>query len=257
MSPLADLQRQVAGAILGGGPSDMPALAPSPISAGAAFAVHRDTVLSGLAGALRLTFPTVGALVGVAFFDQMALAFVAEQPPRRANLAAYGEGFPDFINRYPHAASLTYLGDVARLDLAVAQALGKPDKDIRREVVLDEAIRLSLPVSLTAFALHSPADLIRDGVEAEDDQALAAINLSSRPRWFAVWRDGRAASVQPLNPAAGLFLHAVLAGAGADAALEAATTDTGPAAALLVLQTEVFAARFAQIIQAPPEEIQP
>jgi hypothetical protein len=247
----------MAGAILGGGHADMPALASSLIPASAAFTVHRDTVLGGLANALRLTFPTVDALVGEAFFDQTASAFVAEQPPRRANLSAYGEGFPAFIDGYPHAAALAYLADVARLDLAVAQALAKPDIDIRRQLALDAAVHLSLPVSLTVLVLNSPADLIRDGVEADDDLALGAIDLSAGPRWFAVWRAGRAATVQTLSPAAGRFLAAIQAGANADDALAAATADAEPAVALQAIQTEVFAARFAQIIQTSPEEAQP
>ena len=256
MSPLADLQRQVAGAILDGEHVDMPALAPSPIPAEAAFAVHRDTALGALASALRLTFPTVDTLVGEAFFDQMASAFVAEQPPRRANLSTYGQAFPVFIPRYPHAASLAYLGDVARLDLSIAQALMAPDTDSRFQIALDATVQLSLPVSLTVLSLQSPADLIRDGLEADDDQALAAIDLSA-PRRLAVWRSGRAAVVQPLSPAAGLFLSAVLSGDGVEAGLEAAAAVADPTAALQVIQAEVFAARFAQIIQIPPEEAQP
>jgi hypothetical protein len=257
MPPLADLQRQMAGAILSGEHSDMPALAPSPIPAEAAFAVHRNTVLGGLANALRLTFPTVDALVGEAFFDQMASAFVVQQPPRRANLSAYGEGFAAFIEDYPHAASLAYLGDVARLDLAVAQALVKPDLDLRRQFDLDAAVRLSLPVSLTVLALNSPTDLIRSGVEADDDEALAAIDLTTAPRWFAVWRAGRAAAVQTLSPPAGQFLAAILTGFSAEDALDAATNDAGPIVALRAIQTEVFTARFAQIIQTRPKDPQP
>jgi Putative DNA-binding domain len=247
----------MANAILGGGHADMPALAASAIPAGAAFAVHRDTALSGLSGALRLTFPTTDALVGEAFFDQMALAFAAEQPPRHAALSAYGEGFPAFVDRYPHTAALTYIGDVARLDWAISQALTKPDTDARTEIALDAAVRLSLPASLEVIALRYPADLIRDGVEADDDEALAAIDLFARPRWFAVWRAGRTAAVLPLSPPAGRFLAALLGGAGAEDALAAATIAAEPAAALQAIQAEVFASRFARIIQTPPEETQP
>jgi len=257
VSPLAELQRRMAGAILGGELDAMPALAPSPIPVGDAFAVHRDTVLGGLTGALRLTFPTVAALVGEAFFDQMASAFVAAQPPHRANLSAYGEGLPAFIGTYPHAASLAYLGDVARLDLAVSMALTKPDADVRRQIALNASVSLSLPVSLTVLALHSPAELIRDGVEADDDEVLAAIDLSTEARWLAVWRAGRTASVLPLSPPAGLFLAAILDGADAEKAVAAAAESVGPAIALQSIQTEVFAARFAQIIQTRLEDPQP
>lgn len=257
MPPLADLQRAMAGALLLGDATGMPPTAPAPVSAEAAHAVHRDTVLGGLANALRLTFPTVDALVGEAFFDRMASAFAVEQPPRRANLAAYGDGFPAFVESDPPAAALTYLGDVARLDQAVAAALMQPDAAVRVGFDLDAAVRLSLPASLTVLHLRSPADLIRDGVEADDDLALAAIDLAAAPRWLVVWRAGRTASVLTLSPPAGRFLSAILAGDGAEAALEAATAIAPPDAALQAIQAEVFAAQFAQIIQTPLEDALP
>ena len=245
----------MAGAILEGDPAAMPALAPSPIAAAAAFGVHRDTVMGGIASALRLTFPTVAALVGEAFFDQMAQAFAGVRPPRRANLSLYGDDLPAFIDDYPHAAALAYLGDVCRLDLAVSRTLLKADEYVRRQIALDAAVSLALPVSLSVLALQSPADLIRDGVEADDAQALAAIDLAPAPRWLAVWRAGRTASVLLLSPPAGRFLAAVAEGSDAEAALAACASD--PIAALSALQAEVFAGPFAQIIQTPPQDLQP
>jgi hypothetical protein len=257
MPPLADLQRQMAGAILDGCCNDMSALAASPIGAANAFAVHRDTVLGGLVSALRLTFPTIAVLVGEAFFDQAAGRFARQQPPTRANLATYGEDFPAFLEQDPHAAALTYLGDVARLDLAVARTLAGPDAYVRREMALDPQVRLSLPAALTLLMLRSPADLIRDGVEANDDEALGAIDLGATPRWLAVWRSGRVAVVQPLSLPAGRFLAAVLAGASAEGALAAAIAEDEPAAILPAIQSEVFAGRFARIIQTQIEEALP
>src|SRR6185369_3807043 len=40
-------------------------------------------------------------------------------PPREPSLAAYGAGFPAFLESDPRAQSLVYLGDVARLDWAL------------------------------------------------------------------------------------------------------------------------------------------
>ncbi len=249
MPPLAELQRRVAAAILAEDLAGMPALAAAPVPAADAFAVHCGTVHGGVTSALRLSFPTVDALVGEAFFDQMARAFVVEQPPRRANLSDYGGGLPDFVRAYPHAEGLPYLADVARLDLAVAAALLSPDLDVRRIFPIEPAVSLSLPVSFKVLSLSYPADLIRAGLEAEDDAALATIDLGSGPRHLAVWRSGRAASVRLLSPPAGAFLAALVEGAGPDQALDAATASPDPAAALQAIQTEVFAASFTQIIQ--------
>lgn len=246
---LAELQQRMARAILAGDLDALPPVRRGPIPAKDAFAVHRDTVLGALCSALRLSFPTADVLVGEGFFDQAALAYVAEQPPRRARLSAYGAGFPDFLDAYPPALDLAYLGDVARLDLAVCDALAAPDLGVRRRVAIDADVALALPVSLTALSLEFPADLIRAGLEAGDDRALAAIDLAPRPRAVAVWRAGRQAAVRPLAPAAGAFLTEILGGASADEALAAVFAVHPPAAALQLIQTEVFAAPFAQVTQ--------
>jgi len=246
---LADLQRRMAGAILEGDDSAFSVLAPGPIPAAAAIDVHRGTVMGALGNALRLTFPTVDDLVGQDFFDQMATIFVAAQPPRQARLSAYGEGFPTFIETYPLAATLPYLADVARLDLAVGQALAKPDAGPRRHVTIDAAVSLALPFSLAVLSLSHAADLIRAGLAAEDDQALAQIDLSPQARFVAVWRTGRQAAVRALSPPAGVFLAAILDGADADTALAAAFAVSAAPAALQAIQAEVFSAAFAQITQ--------
>jgi hypothetical protein len=217
------------------------------IPAEAAFEVHRNTVSSVLAKALRLTFPTVDTLVGQAFFNQAAEAFVAVHPPRQARLAAYGEGFPAFLEAYDLARSLVYLGDVARLDRAIDQALTAPPANVRRQVILDERVCLGLPLSLAVLALRFPADVIRAALDLGDDETLATIDLEPRRRFVAVWRDGRRAVVRPLGPSAGLFLGAILRGASADEALTAAFAADPPQDALRSIQTEVFAASFAHI----------
>lgn len=249
MPPLAELQQRMASAILTQDLARMPALVAGPVPAADAFAVYCGTVLGGVTTALRLTFPTVDALVGETFFDQMARACMADRPPRRANLSDYGSAFPDFVRTYPHAAALPYLADVALLDLAVAGALRSPDLDVRGVWAIEPAVGLSLPVALKVLSLNHPADLIRAGLEAEDDAALAAIDLNAGPRHVAVWRAGRAASVRALSPPAGAFLAALVDDAGPDEALAAATAFAEPDTALQAIQTEVFAASFTQIIQ--------
>ncbi|HEX4197431.1 MAG TPA: putative DNA-binding domain-containing protein [Caulobacteraceae bacterium] len=250
MPPLAELQRRMAMALLRGDGWD--AEAPPARRADAAFDVHRDTVLSVLSNALRLTFPTVDTLVGERFFNQAAHAYAAARPPRRARLSEYGETFPAFLGGYAPAQALTYLADVARLDMAVAGALFAPGSSVRRHVAIEDRIDLALPLSLTTLALRHPADLIRAAIEADDDQALAAIDLAPRQRRIAVWRDGRTAVVQPLSLAPGQFLSAILDGDPAELALADVLAEAAaPQAALTAIQTEVFAARFAQITHTP------
>lgn len=80
------------------------------------FAVYRNNVTVSLVDALAATFPVVVELVGEDFFRAAARVFVAAQPPRSPMLARYGDAFPDFLDGFPPAAGLPYLGDVARLE---------------------------------------------------------------------------------------------------------------------------------------------
>jgi hypothetical protein len=247
MPPLAELQRGFVRALLDD-PSALPGrlFATGPVPAASALSVHRNTVLGALCRALALSCPTVRALVGQAFFERAALAFAAERPPRSPSLADYGDDFPEFLETWPPAAHLAFLTDAARLDLAIERTAAAPGLGAIFSV--DQAAALSLPVSLQVLALACPADLIRDAIDAGDEDALSAIDLAASPRWLALWRHGAGAAVRPLSPAAGLFLSDLLARRCVHAALDAAAQETSRKAALLAVQAEVFAAPFATVI---------
>ncbi len=88
----------------------------SPMAAQPAFAVYRNTVMSGCVDALRANFPSVVRLVGDVWFNGAASTHVRSQPPRDGRLLMYGEGFADFLAQFEPARELRYLPDVARLD---------------------------------------------------------------------------------------------------------------------------------------------
>jgi hypothetical protein len=60
--------------------------------------IYRNTFMSGVTKALRLTYPAVHRLVGADFFEGAAARFIAQQPPRAAYLDAYGAEFPGPFN---------------------------------------------------------------------------------------------------------------------------------------------------------------
>ena len=257
MPALAELQALFARGLLDD-PDALPAglFAPGPVPAAAALRVHRNTVFGALAQALALTYPTVAALVGEAFFDGGVAAYAAATPPVEARLAAYGGGFPDFLEAWPPAAGLPCLGDVARFDLAIDRCASAPR--LQRLLPLERAVVLSLPVSLVVLELGHPADRIRDAVEAGDDAALAAADLvAPSPCWIAVWRGEGGATARRLGPPAGLFLAELLAGGGADAALARACEAAAVETALLAIQAEVFAAPFAAVLPSPIQDLAP
>ena len=119
MPPLAELQRQFARAVMTG--EALAGLFAGP--AAEALSVHRDTIMAAMVNALRISYPTVDVLVGEEFFDQACRVFADTHLPGTASLAAYGEGFADFLAGFAPAATLAYLPDVARLDRAVEAAL--------------------------------------------------------------------------------------------------------------------------------------
>lgn len=91
------------------------------------FAVYRNNVTVSLIDALAATYPVLQALVGEEFFRAMAKEFVQANPPHSRIMAFYGLGFADFVAAFPPAASVPYLGDVARLEMARVQAYHAAD----------------------------------------------------------------------------------------------------------------------------------
>ena len=239
MSDLAAQQGAMAQGLLTGryGPLESQVLA-GLIAPSEALAIHRNTALHGLVNALRISFPTIDALVGEAFFDQAALAFVEEHPPSGVWLAAYGRGFVDFLGAYEFAADLPYLADVARLDFAIeavaSEALGRDGLQFD----LGEAV-LTLDASLRVIALDHPALAIREALETDED-ALRAIDVTPRRHALVLWRAAGGAAIRPLSPLPAAFLQALLSGGDIDSVLAGGGD-------VCALQSEVFAAPFARI----------
>ncbi|WP_374570551.1 putative DNA-binding domain-containing protein [Phenylobacterium sp.] len=113
MSELAKFQDAFAKALRGDdalpGQRDVAAVA-------AGLRVYRNTTFKGMVDALAANFPTVRRLVGEDWFADCARLYAASSPPAIPPLLAYGEDFPSFLARFPSAAELAYLPDVALLD---------------------------------------------------------------------------------------------------------------------------------------------
>jgi hypothetical protein len=233
MSELALLQSRMAHGLIGGRYDALAgALRAGSIATDEALDIHRNTATGGLIKALRLSHPTVLALVGDAFFDQMAAAYVRTYPPTSPWLTGYGASFADVL-----AGDLPYLADVARLDFALeavaADALGIEGAGLD----LGDA-RLTLDRSLRLIALDYPAAAIRDAVE-DDPGALPAIDVAPRRHALALWRAPGGARLRAIGPLAEAFLSALLGGGDIEAALGDADPST--------LVADVFTAPFARL----------
>jgi len=243
MLPLAELQRGFARAVLAGDATGM-SIARGRVSPAAALQVHRNTIIGALVNALRLTYPSVDALVGESFFDQTAAAFAEHSPPATARLAGYGEGFGDFLAA--HVPSLPYLPDVARLDWAVDRALSCTAAT--RRMALDGCVALEWPISLVLLPLSWPADAIKAALG--DDIALQGIDMAPSSRWLLVWRSGRHAMTRAISAPAAAFMEAILSQRGSGEALAAAIALSADAPA--IIQSEIFAASFCTIVSGEP-----
>lgn len=239
MSELADLQADMARALLSGCYDAMAGrVRPGPLTAEESLAVHRNTALHGLVNALRLSCPTVDALVGEDFFDQAARAFVQAQPPASAWLTGYGDGFAAFLETYAPARDLPYLADVARFDFAIEAVGGEAVGLDGAALDLGEAV-LTLDGSLRLLELHYPAAAIRDAI-AEDEERLATLDMRPRRHVTALWRLPDGVGLGSLGPLSTAFLLAVTGGRDPSGLLT-------EAADLEALTAEVFTAPFARI----------
>jgi hypothetical protein len=81
--------------------------------------IYRNNTLITLTEALSATFPVVRRLVDRRFFAYAAHAFVRDNFPSSPCLVEYGAEFPAFLAKFPPAAGIVYLPDVARLEWAI------------------------------------------------------------------------------------------------------------------------------------------
>lgn len=153
---LNELQQEFAQAILD---PDLPVprgvVGPDGAPSTKRFAVYRNNVVTGLVEALKAAFPAVARLVGDEFFAAMARIYVVHAPPESPIMLDYGATFPDFVGAFEPAKAVPYLGDVARLERAWAEAYHsaealpiKPDQTDMPDVDFLPTIRILLHPSL-------------------------------------------------------------------------------------------------------------
>lgn len=221
--------------------------------------VYRNTFASNLANALRLSFPAVHRLVGAEFFEGAAQIFAHECPPHSAYLDEYGSEFPDFLARFAPAASLAYLADVARLEWAVNRALHAPDVeplDIAQLAQLapsdHDRIRFVPHPSVSAVRADYPVDAIWRAVLAQDDAALAAIDLAAGPVWLIVQRLVSSVDVTRIDEPAWRFAAELFAGQPLGLALAAAQGINAPT----LLAQHIAAGRFVAFALADHSDLE-
>lgn len=214
--------------------------------------VHRNTVLTGISGALRQSHAAVDRLVGEEFFDRMAIEYARAMPPTVPQLDAYGAGFAEYIDGFPGTENLPYLAALARLDWALAQ-LGhlRPEADGGPELKLEGGVRLRFAAPLRTHAAPFAVDQLRAAILDEDLETLRAISLKPAEHHYALWRTEAGVHVRSLSTASARFLEAALRGEeGAAALAAAAAVDQGAEELAAQLSQEILAAGFVRVTTA-------
>lgn len=222
--------------------------------------IYRNTFVTGVTKALRLSYPAVHRLVGADFFAAAADFFIAQQPPRAAYLDEYGAEFPQFLQNFQPAAALVYLADVARLEWAVNRALHAADVEplaLARlgDLSPEDQIRVCFVPhpAMTLMCTGHPADVIWRGVLSGDDAALTAVDPGAGPAHLLVERRITGVEVSRLDAAAWRFAHALCEGRPLAAVFATAPDIRADA----LLAEHLAAGRFVDFRLAPPEEMAP
>ncbi|QDI76241.1 MULTISPECIES: DNA-binding domain-containing protein [Leisingera] len=209
--------------------------------AGRRFSVYRNNVAVSLTEAMHSAFPVIAKLLGKQNMDGLAGIYLRRHPPSSPLMMFYGAEFPAFLEAMEQLKHLGYLGDVARLELALRRAYHAADAApiapealgaLPPDALLDTRLELAPAVQV----LRSPWPIhaiwrynTEDG--APKPAAQAEDVLITRPEFDPI--------PQVLPPAGAVWISALMAGATIGAAMEQAAAeneafDLGATLALLL-----------------------
>ena len=182
------------------------------------FSVYRNNVMVSLIDALADTYPVVQTLVGDEFFRAMARVFAQTNPPRSAVMAYYGRDFAEFIASFPPAASVPYLADVARLEMARVLAYHAADVVLLHSEVLRAALADPEQLMSLRLVLHPSVHVIQSTFAifsiwaAHQDAACTSSVDPDAAQVVLVYRAGLDVDTMELADGTGLFVSTLLAG---------------------------------------------
>ncbi|MBO9708590.1 MAG: putative DNA-binding domain-containing protein [Caulobacter sp.] len=209
MTALTDFQDAFAAALAG----DAAPLGPWLADAQApGLSVYRNTIAKGRVDALAANFPTVAALVGDEWFGAAAALFAREHPPAGAALLAYGEGFAEWLARFPPADDLPYLPAMATMDAlrtralfaAEAEALSPDAFALEPEALAAARPRPHPSLAFAWFDSGLPALWL-----AARDNDIGAMTWNPEPQGILIVRPAETVACRVIDAATHAFLAAV------------------------------------------------
>lgn len=93
-----------------------------PFSAENLLQLYRNNFYISLSEYLEACFPTLVALVGEEFFQQLGKQFIKDHPLSEGSLEQYGAALADYIQNCPQTQELPYLVDICQLEWLLEQA---------------------------------------------------------------------------------------------------------------------------------------
>lgn len=203
------------------------------LSADQRLQVYRNNMQSALIASLRSVYPVTERLVGEAFFDAAAHAYLKTNPSHSGNVQDYGGAFSQFLNGFGPAGSLPYLGDVAALEWRRLQtALAPPHTPM--DLVALAAVPKELQPELhfrhqpaaRAFCSHFPVLTIWEYCQSASPEQDLDVDLSGECVLFA--RPALDVYMRRLTPGEYAFLHHLCRGhTFEEACLEALKVEAG------------------------------
>jgi len=244
MTSLHELQSRILDALLNAADSVAAVSlidAPAPAAA-ARLAVYRNTVHSNVAAALHSTYPVVWRLVGEDYFLKVAHDFILGHPSTCGDLTPVGALFPAYLAKLHASDEYAYLGDVARLEWLIQEALlaaEHPPFDLTRLARVAPAeydgLRFVLHPALRLFESRYPVRRIWQS-NVQSDAEPEFIDLADGGERLALLQQRLQLHFHPLTPGEWCWLDALNAGATFASSVEAAVAGDGAFDAVAALR---------------------
>jgi hypothetical protein len=188
--------------------------------------VYRNNIVGNLTEVFLNHFPLVRKIVGDDFLKLMARTYILAHPPQGGYLNAYGDDFDDFIKGFAPAKTLTYLPDVARLDIAMNAAYNAQDDAVLQPqdlaaIAPDDLAATNLPLRASARLVASPYALEKIRafcVEEQNPEAVLDVNQGASR--LLVYRPALDVLIVSLSEEDFSFLNALACGQTLGDALE-------------------------------------
>jgi len=181
--------------------------------------------------ALRLTYPVLVQMLGEQSFADLARALWHAHPPRRGDIAHWGDAMEDYVRSSKQLQEEPYLADVAHAEWALHGCASAPDRtgDLSTLVLLttDEPHTLSLDLA-PGLAMVSSAwplvSLLTAHLEGIPSFAQVGAQLTQHTAQdLVIWRCGYQPRLREALTGELSMLHALQSEMSLEAALQAAT----------------------------------